>query len=220
MIQVTPELIHPIKKGHKTCTSRLAGLDEINKQPDRWKFVDFSGIDHCGRSVAIFRDGPAYWKAACPYGATGSHIWVRENWYVGKGYDGLKAVLLPTPGMVGIKIGYIADGKKPEWAGKTRPSIFMPRWASRVDLTVTGIQAKRVQDITEDECSREGVERGIFREGPNTEAGEFQLEHNNHATYRDGFKFIFSQINGYETWKQNPWVWLVSFKLLTFKSPQ
>lgn len=85
---------------------------------------------------------------------------------------------------------------------KWRPSIFMPRWASRLTLRVTAVKVERVQDITEEDAKAEGVE--------NIPIGT--------ATWsnRQSFSILWDSINvkrGY-SWESNPFVWCVSFELV------
>lgn len=91
----------------------------------------------------------------------------------------------------------------------------MPKEAARIWLRVKEVRVERLQDITEQDAAAEGADKGIFRYGPNTLKHECHLETNNHAHYFDGFKYLWMTINGYESWKQNPWVWVVSFEVLS-----
>lgn len=115
----------------------------------------------------------------------------------------------------------------PEAEYTKHPSIHMPRWASRIDLEVTGIRVERIQDITEEDAKAEGVQIPVtteqcppgmcrplvnaltpYRPGPR---GITQ-----HNLYRAEFAFLWDSINGKRgfSWEKNPWVWVVSFKLL------
>jgi hypothetical protein len=90
-----------------------------------------------------------------------------------------------------------------------RPSIFMPRWASRITLEVTGVRVERLQEITEEDAIREGTEPayladlrpdGLLRDGPS------------HA-YRAGFHDLWDSINGKTyPWASNPFVWVIEFR--------
>lgn len=87
-------------------------------------------------------------------------------------------------------------GKSPlRW----RPSIHMPRWASRITLEVTGVRVERLQDISGPDCWAEGIE-----------CAGWDSEKYGSVThcYRD----LWESINGPGSWEKNPWVWVVEFK--------
>lgn len=206
---VSGPLIKPIQAGHKTVTRRLNGLEWLNERPDNYHPPKIDGAQ------AIFEaiEGRLTVHVSCPYGTTGDTLWVRENWFVSRSHNDKKASELFNEA---VRLGYSADFidmVRPEWSGRVRPSIHMPKWACRLFLDVTSITAERLHAITEESAKLEGVDRGIFREGPNTEKGEFHLEHNIHGSYLNGFKFTWMVLNGRESWDLNPWVWVVSFKL-------
>ena len=209
---VSDPLIRPISDGRKTETRRLIGLELVNELPDAWEFISFEN------NAAKFKkiDAPETCQMTCRrYGPPGTILWVRENWYVGRGYNDVKPRDIPAGRMV--KRGYMGDGPRPDWAGRVRPSMHMPRWLCRYELEVLTIGVERVQSITPEAAEREGVTPGIFRDGPNTERGEFQLEHltahPSPASWLDGFKFTWITLNGRDSWALNPWIWVVSFKL-------
>jgi len=111
----------------------------------------------------------------CPIGQPGDRLWVRETW---------------TKNTNGV-VWYRAD-RHPIAGGLWRPSIHMPRWASRITLEITRVWVERVQDIMEDGAIREGMVR-VDRCSP------FQM-------FRDTWQSI------YGTWDANPWVWAVEFR--------
>lgn len=203
---ITTSLIQPTLQDVKTLTSRLPGLEDINEEPEFWELQEFTN------GVATFADRHypnRKGQAKCPYAV--DRLWVKETWATEGIYDDYKPSELPEDQ---ASIWYAADGNRPDWTGKLRPSIFMTRWLSRIDLKVLNIEPRRAHSLTEKECQAEGVEKGIFRMGPNTWRREFQLELDFHGTYRDGYKYAFAKINGLDTWEKNPWVWLISFKRL------
>ncbi len=120
---------------------------------------------------------------------------------------------------------------------KWRPAIFLPRWASRLTLEVTEVRAERLQDISEDDARAEGVESYVMQEGwscmrkdgssyscfvePDAEdrkelvAVVHQPARELHSA-RDSFANLWNQINFERApWQSNPWVWCVSFKVVT-----
>lgn len=90
--------------------------------------------------------------------------------------------------------------------GAWRPSIFMPRWASRITLRVTNVRAQHLQDISEEDAKAEGISAWH-----DTTTG---------TVYRPEFQLLWDSINakrGY-SWASNPWVWAVTFEQV--KEPQ
>ena len=89
-------------------------------------------------------------KVPCPYGAPGDRLWVRETWSTHACFDDVPPAHLTTR-----SLHYWADGKIQ--TGKGRPSIHMPRWASRIDLEVTGVRVERLQAISGSDALAEGI---------------------------------------------------------------
>lgn len=88
---------------------------------------------------------------------------------------------------------------------KWRPSIHMPRWASRITLEITGVHVERLNDITEDDAEAEGAPRAwLDVDGNTVNLGQ--------PTYKQGFARLWRDINGDESWGANPRVWIVEFK--------
>jgi hypothetical protein len=123
---------------------------------------------------------------SCPYGRIGDSLWVRETWY-------------SRPDNKEI-LGYKADGVYPNKAYNVKPSIFMPRKFSRIDLRIIDINVERLQDITWQDAKKEGSNHSLAGILP--------------ATYKECFKDLWDSINdkrGY-SWESNPWVWVIEFK--------
>ena len=90
----------------------------------------------------------------CPYGQVGDRLRVKETWATENCYNHLKPSEIPQS----AKIFYLAtDGYDPFKMGIVRPSIFMPRWASRILLEITEVRAEKLQSITEEDTKAEGV---------------------------------------------------------------
>jgi len=113
----------------------------------------------------------AYPIPACPYGEPGDTLWVKETHWLGKHNDAQFAIPDVRPYTVKYSTGewggIESHGwfRKPENGYKKRSAMFMPRWASRIDLTLKSRRAERVQDITPDDCEAEGIE-GATRSTP------------------------------------------------------
>jgi hypothetical protein len=120
-----------------------------------------------------------------PYGDRGDRLWVRETWRVGSDN----------------RVHYRAD--EPDGGGPWRPSIFMPRGASRITLVVTDVRPERLQDISEGDAEREGVD------GPSCSDEAY-------GWYPSGsFRDLWISLNGKRpgcSWADNPWVWVLTFE--------
>lgn len=84
-----------------------------------------------------------------------------------------------------------------------RPSIHMPRWASRITLEITDVRVERLQDITESEAAAEGCDNS------DTEAAR---ECGWYEKPLRAFRRVWEQINGANSWDENPWVWVIEFR--------
>lgn len=117
----------------------------------------------------------------CPYGSVGGILWVRE------------AYTEDDAGFI-----YRADNECIGNSVRWRPSIFMPRRASRITLTITDIKIQRLQDITEPQAMAEGVTLLCSSE-----------------SCRDAFRRTWDWLHkpyGLAGWDSNPLVWAIGFK--------
>lgn len=135
----------------------------------------------------------------CPYGAPGDLLWVRESFFRAHatGRDVLdEAISIPLDRCV-YEEDYLPNlGFCQSWMKK--PSIHMPRWASRLTLEITNVRVERLQDISEADAVAEGVE-------PEFLDGEI------YATAKDAFSTLWESINGPGSWALDPLVWVVEF---------
>lgn len=149
-----------------------------------------------------------------PYGLIGSRIWVLETFAVHKSYDSLK-VRSAYEAMAGDVAGCIAYKAAPDtknWRGKWRPSIFMPRWASRITLEITDVRVERVQEISEDDSVAEGIawDGQWYLGGVHPIKGTPQCWSSAKRAYRARWDSINAK-RGYG-WETNPFVWVISFR--------
>lgn len=134
------------------------------------------------------------WYGSCPYGQPGGdRLYVRETWAASHAYDHLPPHLIPRS----ARIHYAATEERGGllW----RPSIHMPRWASRITLEITDVRVERLQDISEADSIAEGVIHNPL------------LATNS----RESFMHLWGRINGPRSWDANPWVWAITFKRLS-----
>jgi hypothetical protein len=143
-------------------------------------------------------------KRPLPYGKPGDRLWVRETWQAVSGNDRARHIMThPRPDRGWLE--YAATPRADEPAYKWRPSIHMPRWASRITLEVTGVRVERLQDISEADAMAEGVHYSLLEK---IQAGQDRWA-------RHAYKKLWETINGSDSWDLNPWVWVVEFKRAT-----
>ena len=189
------EMVKAILEGRKTMTRRV-----IKPQPNKpegtahdweWKPAGMLCYDDYFRSHAV---------NYCPYGQVGDGLWVRETWLEDEKADSIEAV----HGHIYYKADYIKTFEKTIW----RPSIFMPRWASRIDLEITDIRVERLQEISDEDMLAEGCASTHYtQKGDEVYIDAWQL-----INY---FPKVWDSLNakrGY-SWESNCWVWVISFKL-------
>ncbi len=172
-------------------------LDGSKTQTRRVCKLDFSSVADTLRAEQIKTE-------LCPYGAPGERLWVREAW----GTEGRWNGTPPRDIRTTAPLWYGADGRPDGWGGVGRPSIHMPRWASRITLEITDVRAERLMAISVTDAHAEGVEGqpGMWR-NYTARAGRF-------ANPVDSYRSLWEQINGEGSWAANPWVWVVEFERL------
>jgi hypothetical protein len=140
------------------------------------------------------------WKKRNP----GERLWVREKFQFIQGF-----------GDFDFGIHYMATEDITEWIDnegrvpqtvneKIRPSIHMPRWASRINLEIVSIREERLQDISEEDAMAEGCDPLV---------GGYPVE-NLYLDYKSSFKLLWESINGPSSWDANPMVYAIKFKMV------
>jgi hypothetical protein len=137
-------------------------------------------------------------RVYCPCGKVGDRLWVRETWAQYNGSDSPHAF---------YKADWHSD-QPPIW----KPSIHMPRWASRITLEITAVRVERLQDTSEADCLAEGIQR-CTKDGELYKYGWDALPWVYWALNpRVAYRALWESINGPESWEANPWVWVIEFK--------
>ena len=189
-------MVRAILEGRKSQTRRMKGLELLNEQPDRWR-----------REGDIFAfDGGFEYLAVpkCPYGVPGDRLWVRESFFIPDA---------PYKAKNSHLVSYKADETNQPALQYTgwRPSIHMPRWASRITLEIVTIRVERVQKISETDAVAEGIEPdGPVNWDDLTSCWRNYDPHETAAYWnspRDSFHSLWSAINGADSW-----VWVLDFK--------
>ncbi|MBH2622893.1 hypothetical protein I5K99_21065 [Serratia marcescens] len=188
------EMVRAILDGRKTQTRRvIANVSLDNCIPLQKPTKTKDGI------YTHVMDAPGH--GLCPFGQVGDRLWVREA-YQGPlfNFDQMETYLEDTSKFERPEFcEYRADGgKTPEYYDADdnlrygwKPSIHMPRWASRITLEITAVRVERLQDISEADAIAEGG--------------------NEHFNI-DWFGPLWASIYGEESWNANPWVWVIEFR--------
>lgn len=195
---------HPLKciDGTKTMTRRVDKLtNELAKSYDHcWVHFDRRGGEWLFKGRSRVSDLIETFVLKCPYGGVGDRLWVRET------------TLWDFHGFHSYWADYIRYGLTDILAGEKegrywkKPSIHMPRFLSRILLEITEVRAERLQEISLEDIKAEGIEVSI---------GVSPTWDN----YIKRFKELWDSLNakrGYG-WETNPWVWVISFRLLEGK---
>ncbi|MHA0515569.1 morphogenetic protein [Citrobacter portucalensis] len=202
------EMVRAILDGHKTQTRR----------PIKFPFKDRNlGCELSGNELAGELSAGNYLNS--PFGKPGDRIWLRET-FQGPlfDFDQMDAYCKDsTPFEKSQFCVYKADGKPaPEFFDADdnlhycwRPSIHMPRWASRITLEITDARVERLNAISEEDARAEGIiDGGCLNCGEPEPCACANPEPD--AT--DAFACLWQSIYGQENWNANPWVWVIEFE--------
>lgn len=163
---------------------------------------------------AALERSPTLATAFCPYGQPGDRLWVRETWQGPLIDEELEEEFHQSPDYfkkpefcayraTDTLDAINADGEALGW----RPSIHMPRWASRILLEITAVRVERLADISKDDAMAEGI---VLQ--PDGGFGLADSTHYNFSDPTDSYCSLWESINGAGAWFANPWVWVVEFQ--------
>ena len=222
------EMVRAILEGRKTMTRRIVKPQPTKEDYTLMRNIESSntkdkGLFFWGKFENYRLVGRDHVHFKCPFGEIGDRLWVRETF--------------SDPSGEGYPIYYRADAlwhwDESEAGGPVtltekdftwKPSIFMPRWASRINLEITKVRVERLNDISEEDSISEGIfeYEGIIGV---TCAGGTHREINGIKYFLDAdcgdkgydeaytaFRKLWESINGVGSWEQNPFVWVIEFK--------
>ncbi|OVG29097.1 hypothetical protein B5L94_19410 [Klebsiella pneumoniae] len=220
------EMVRAILDGRKTQTRRIMKVQPESNQLGLLLITDSTrhsdiGKYHWAESNATGNHVRSK-LFACPFGAVGDQIWVRET-FQGPlfNYEQMDEYLEDSSKFEKPEFcQYAADGgHRPEYQDADdnlrhgwRPSIHMPRWASRILLEITDVRVERLNAISEEDAEAEGIEMEALYDSQ--DCYDCIADHNmtGRPTVTGAFKYLWESIYGEEGWKSNPWVWVIEFK--------
>ena len=194
-------MVRAILDGRKTMTRRVIKKQPLDilpmNVPNQWCALDEWGEDGNKGSIR-----------ACRFGVPGDQLWVRETFGIFDRAGNERAIAYKADGDDGPatwvevpKDKYFKDDYFPA-DERWRPSIHMPRWASRITLEITEVRVERLQEISVEDCQREGISDSAM-------GGKVQEGYVPQTAFSD----LWDSINGKRApWASNPWVWALTFK--------
>lgn len=215
-------MVRAILEGRKTQTRRVAKFvpyrDGINISASSLSVGDYcTGNPEHGK--VLYSMGAGCWQQRtkplhCPYGKVGDSLWVREAWAYGCAEDAKRKIAVfradaELDHCDARFLNKLNNLRKAFEFNRWRPSIHMPRWASRISLEVIQVKVERLQQINDADIQAEGIERRhVMRQGKESNC------------WRWSFAETWDAINakrGY-SWESNPWVWLLEFRPISEKA--
>jgi len=192
-------MVRALIDGRKTQTRRI-----LKPQP-----IDISGssIDHYSREGfdAIARH--------CKHGKPGDFLWARETTCIApKRFADPDDSCVPDYDNDLRYVSYKADGHSEDamrdYKLKWTPSIHVPRWASRLMLRIISVRVERLNDISHEDAIAEGIQVD--------ECGHAIRPHDsiNWGGAASAFAELWESINGADSWKLNPWIWVIEFEVI------
>jgi hypothetical protein len=167
----------------------------------------------------------------CPYGQPGDRLWVRETWrHTASSLDEARAITEDIASGIAVdwRATYIErcirdlgfsreDAEMADDFERWRPSIHMPRWASRILLEITGVRVERLQEISRADAVAEGIDRVENNYGNGPAYCDYGMKNQDDTAEWfnspiASYHTLWESINGAGSWAANPWVWVVEFR--------
>lgn len=188
------EMVRAILDGTTTQTRR------VKPQPASLDSLWPNDSADCQFHEIVSRIDEAVKCGWCSYGSVGDHLWAKETFSQCREKENHKHA----------KQGYTY---RADWSVEDdmhfrdfpwKPSIFMPRAASRITLEITNVSVERLQDISSSDAKKEGVTTDMSTPSSGLDAVSW--------SYAEGYEWLWKSINGVNSWAANPWVWKIEFR--------
>lgn len=221
-ILMSAPMVRAILAGTKTQTRRVVkqhkafGEWGVNGPDDAYDAT----TDDDGQGFFLVAGDHGYaGPVPCPYGQPGDRLWVRETWspdfanyypHDRAFYAADKHHQVDIEVRDGVR-GIYSPESRVFVPFKWRPSIHMPRLASRITLEIVSVRVERLQDISEADAKYEGIAPLPHHDG------RWMSEHAKGLNFPSAvaaFRTLWESINGPGSWAANPWVWVVEFRRL------
>jgi len=203
-------MVRAILSGQKSQTRRIIKPEKVfshylpfaNARFDERGNFCFDSSPNVHNLIGL--SNPNIAKQWCPYSLCDTYdeplgkLWVRESWRTYQSLDNYSPRdIAPGAGIQYEALGTSLAGDQGYYLlgmGKLRPSIFMPRWASRILLEIVNVRVERLRDISMSDVLAEGCMLSTSKTEP--------IDYQN----------LWESINGPGSWAANPWVWCISFR--------
>ncbi|CRY10853.1 ASCH domain-containing protein [Yersinia enterocolitica] len=210
------EMVNAILSGRKTQTRRIISEKTLHL------FDVAASAGECHPLELCDQRSQSYYLEFCPLGKPGDQLWVREAYRMAKSLDAHSPNVVAE---LSLNAGYKnpwapiqleADGTRiGKWtgfdtppvvteAGKLRPSLHMPRWASRINLLITGVRVERLNTISTGDAMAEGYPAEREATGGPLDAWLW-------------FRELWDGIYPGNTFEVNPWCWVIEFERMEAK---
>lgn len=192
-------MVRAILDGRKTQTRRFCST-HLPGAPKSFAPYDYENSK--GKTVFGFNGGEEYLEFICKFGRVEDRLWVRESFGFAPSMNSVKPSKVYRQRVFYKEDDKPTDGWIDLYPDKWRPSIFMPRWASRITLEITGVRVERLQDITVEDIIAEGLSTTL-------------REHDACCHLNEQWIDLWDSINADRApWDSNPWVWVIEFKTI------
>ncbi|HDL8511536.1 TPA: hypothetical protein PXR53_002767 [Yersinia enterocolitica] len=217
------EMVNAILSGRKTQTRRIISEKTLHL------FDVAASAGECHPLELCDQRSQSYYLEFCPLGKPGDQLWVRETFALLGNEDGVcvdwqdnmvkgdeqaaariyKASCEQKHDDYGLysipdSAYWKPDTSNMKYEGSWRPSIHMPRWASRINLLITGVRVERLNTISTGDAMAEGYPVEREATGGNLDAWLW-------------FRELWNGIYPDNTFEVNPWCWVIEFERMEAK---